>query len=81
MPDALSFAEIDGQYVELLPARTVLSLFGAEGASSGAGNNSAGSSLFSWMSDALSHQVNSAGNGLGGAAGSANAGSGGELGS
>ena len=27
MPDALSFSEIDGQHVELLPARTVLSLF------------------------------------------------------
>ena len=27
MSDALSFAEIDGQHVELLPARTVLSLF------------------------------------------------------
>lgn len=28
MPDALSFAEIDGQYLELLPARTVLSVVG-----------------------------------------------------
>jgi hypothetical protein len=27
MSDTLSFAEIDGQHVELLPARTVLSLF------------------------------------------------------
>jgi hypothetical protein len=27
MYDALSFAEIDGQRVELLPARTVLSMF------------------------------------------------------
>ncbi|HKR49129.1 MAG TPA: hypothetical protein VJT72_06015 [Pseudonocardiaceae bacterium] len=27
MSDALSFVEIDGQHVELLPARTVLSLF------------------------------------------------------
>lgn len=27
MSDALSFADIDGQHVELLPARTVLSLF------------------------------------------------------
>ncbi|HZS21263.1 MAG: hypothetical protein JO296_18785 [Pseudonocardiales bacterium] len=27
MYDALSFAEIDGQHVELLPARTVLSMF------------------------------------------------------
>lgn len=28
MSDALSLAEIDGQHVELLPARTVLSLYG-----------------------------------------------------
>lgn len=28
MSDALSFADIDGQHVELLPARTVLSLYG-----------------------------------------------------
>ncbi len=27
MSDALSFAEFDGQHVELLPARTVLSMF------------------------------------------------------
>jgi hypothetical protein len=27
MSDALSFAEIEGQHVELLPARTVLTLF------------------------------------------------------
>ena len=27
MSDALSFAEMDGQHVELLPARTVLSMF------------------------------------------------------
>ena len=31
MTDALSFVEIDGQHVELLPARTVLSLFTAGG--------------------------------------------------
>jgi hypothetical protein len=33
MSDALSFAEIDGQCVELLPARTVLSMFVADGGS------------------------------------------------
>lgn len=27
MSDAMSFTELDGQHVELLPARTVLSLF------------------------------------------------------
>jgi hypothetical protein len=39
MSDALSFAEIDGQHVELLPARTVLSMFsaGGSGGSSGCG--------------------------------------------
>ncbi|MGH3852380.1 MAG: hypothetical protein ACRDR6_02545 [Pseudonocardiaceae bacterium] len=29
MSDALSFAEIEGQHVELLPARTVMTLFTA----------------------------------------------------
>jgi hypothetical protein len=31
MSDALSFAEIDGQHAELLPARTVLSMFSVDG--------------------------------------------------
>ena len=31
MSDSMSFAEIDGQQVELLPARTVLSLFSLDG--------------------------------------------------
>ena len=31
MPDTLSFAEIDGQHVELLPSRTVVSLFSIDG--------------------------------------------------
>jgi hypothetical protein len=31
MFDALSFSEIDGQHVELLPTRTVMSLFGMGG--------------------------------------------------
>ncbi len=35
MTDALSFAEIDAQHLELLPARTVLSLFTAGGGSEG----------------------------------------------
>ena len=35
MTDALSFAEIDGQHVELLPARTVLSLFSGCGGCDG----------------------------------------------
>jgi len=31
MLDALSFAEVDDQHVELMPARTLLSLFGLAG--------------------------------------------------
>ena len=78
MRDALSFAEIDELAVEPLPARTVLSLVGTSTRGGGnAGNDSGGNALFDMMSDALSHQVNSAGAGVGGAAGSANAGSGG----
>jgi hypothetical protein len=44
MSDALSFAEIDGQHVELLPARTVLSMFSTGGGPRGgdAGNAGAG---------------------------------------
>ena len=71
MPDTLSFAEIDGQHVELLPVRTVLSLFSADGHNGGG--------IFNWLSDALTHQANSAGNGVGGAAGSANGGDAGGL--
>jgi hypothetical protein len=74
MPDALSFAEIDGVPVELLPTRTVLSLFSAGGRGGNAGNDSTGNALFNMMSDALGHQIDSAGTGVGGAGGSANAG-------
>lgn len=74
MRDALSFAKIDGLPVELLPTRTVLSLFSTGGHG---GNDSAGNALFNMMSDALGHQLNSAGAGVGGAGGSANAGHGG----
>jgi hypothetical protein len=43
MSDALSFVEIDGQHVELLPARTVLSMFNAAGPRGGdAGNGGTG---------------------------------------
>jgi hypothetical protein len=43
MFDALSFAEIDRQHVDLLPARTVLSLFstgGSHGGNCNVGNHS-----------------------------------------
>ncbi len=42
MSAALSYVEIDGQHVELLPARTVLSLFstgGGRGGNGGVGGN------------------------------------------
>ncbi len=46
MSDALSFAEIDSQHMELLPARTVLSVFSAgpagDGGQGGAGGDGKG---------------------------------------
>ena len=39
MSDALTFAEIDEQHAELLPPRTVLSLFGAAGGGLGGGGS------------------------------------------
>ncbi len=47
MYEALSFAEIDGQHVELLPARTVMSMFkaccgGGESEGGGGGNAQGG---------------------------------------
>jgi hypothetical protein len=75
MCDALNFAEMDGLSVQLLPARTVLSLFNA-GTHGGdnAGNGGVSNALFNMMSDALGHQIDSAGTGVGGAGGSADAG-------
>jgi hypothetical protein len=43
MSDALSFVEIDGQHVELLPARTVLSLFSVGAPRSDTGSTASGS--------------------------------------
>lgn len=42
MTDALSFSEVDGQQVELLPARTVLSLFNTGGCGDGGGGHDGG---------------------------------------
>ncbi|HEY6421661.1 MAG TPA: hypothetical protein VIY28_00155 [Pseudonocardiaceae bacterium] len=42
MSDAMSFVEIDGQRVEPLPARTVLSLFSAGGGRGGTGRGGLG---------------------------------------
>ena len=46
MIDALSFAEVDRQDVELLPARTVMSLFGMGGEKGGGGNCNVGNGSF-----------------------------------
>jgi hypothetical protein len=87
MSDALSFAEIAGQQVELLPARTVLSLFnlggngnarggnGGTGGNGGAGRGGIGLNVLNI--DAFGDQTNSAGDGNGGAGGDANGGAGG----
>jgi hypothetical protein len=40
MSYALSFSEIDGQHAELLPARTVLSMFAATGSGGGGESHS-----------------------------------------
>lgn len=47
MCDALSFAEVNAQHVELLPARTVLSMFitAEDPSSGGSGGSSPGDSL------------------------------------
>ena len=74
----VSFAEIDGQHVELLPARTVLSLFMAGGGDGGAGgdggNGQGGVGLNVLNINVAGTQTNSAGDGVGGAGGSANGG-------
>jgi hypothetical protein len=74
----VSFAEIDGQHVELLPARTVLSLFMAGGGDGGAGgdggNGQGGVGLNVLNINVAGTQTNSAGDGVGGAGGSADGG-------
>jgi hypothetical protein len=86
MSDALSFAEIDSQRVELLPARTVLSLFntmggsdrGGNGGTGGAGGQGRGGIGVNLLNiDLFGDQTNSAGDGVGGAGGHANGGAGG----
>jgi hypothetical protein len=81
MFDALSFAEIDGQHVELLPARTVMSMFvvkgGGDGGAGGNGGKGAGGVGVNLLDiNVLGDQTNSAGDGVGGAGGSANGGRG-----
>ena len=82
MSDSLSFAEIDGQHVELLPARTVMSMFfvsggggnGGQGGNGGKGSGGLGLNILNIA--VLGDQYNSAGNGYGGNGGSANGGRG-----
>jgi hypothetical protein len=83
MSDAVSFVEIDGQHVELLPARTVMSVFslGKGGGDGGAGGNGGhaqggvGVNLLSGIG-VLGTGVASAGDAVGGDGGSANGGRG-----
>ena len=83
MSDALSFVEIDGQHVELLPARTVMSLLHTGGEGSGRGGNGGagrgGIGVNLLNIDLFGDQVNSAGDGTGGAGGAANGGNSGTL--
>jgi hypothetical protein len=81
MSDALSFVEIDGQHVELLPARTVMSMFraggGGDGGQGGAGGKGTGGIGLNVLNiDVLGDQTNSAADGVGGNGGSANGGRG-----
>jgi hypothetical protein len=84
MSDALSFTEIDGQHVELLPARTVMSMFSTggdceagDGGTGGAGGDAQGGLGINILSGlgVLGKGFASAGDATGGAGGSANGGS------
>jgi hypothetical protein len=90
MSDALSFVEVDSQHVELLPARTVMSLLplndrGGRGGNAGdggkGGQGRGGIGLNILNIDLFGDQINDAGDGVGGAGGSADGGGGGDLGS
>jgi hypothetical protein len=72
MSDSVNFTELDGQHVELLPARTVLSMFITQGADGGnAGNGSNGTGSFGMK--ILGMEIPpGAGNGMGAAGDSAN---------
>jgi hypothetical protein len=87
MSDALTLAEIDAQHVELLPARTVLSLFMTAGGGGARGGNAApggeggparasGLALNLINANLFGDQTNSAGDAFGGAGGKAPAGDG-----
>jgi len=85
MTDVLSFTEIDGQHIELLPARTVLSLTGGiaktggqcggHGGVGGNGGDATGGIGVNLLNIILQpEQFNEAANAYGGAGGSANGG-------
>ena len=86
MSDALSFAEIDGQHAELLPARTVMSMLhaggGCRGGNGGIGGNGGegrGGVGINLLDITLTgDQKNEAANGYGGHGGEANGGNGGK---
>ncbi|MGH3919224.1 MAG: hypothetical protein ACRDRY_00110 [Pseudonocardiaceae bacterium] len=68
MSDALNFAEIDGQHVELLPARTVMSMFSTGGCCGGGdgGDGFGGLGINLLNINVLGGQANVAGSGSGG---------------
>lgn len=70
MSDALSSAELDGQQVELLPARTVLSMFaqGIDGGQASNGTDSIGTTGIKILNIPL---IPGGGNGIGTAGGNA----------
>ncbi len=74
MSDTLSFAEFDEQPVELLPPRTVMSLFGAggRGGTPGAGGQGEPGTGYNERNISTGHQVNIEGKGIDGPSGSAN---------
>jgi hypothetical protein len=81
MSDAVSFVEIDAQHVELLPTRTVMSMFslgGGDGGKGGNGGSAQGGLGINILSGIgiLGTGSASAGDAFGGAGGSANGGRG-----
>ncbi|MGH3825910.1 MAG: hypothetical protein ACRDQX_01850, partial [Pseudonocardiaceae bacterium] len=71
MSDALSFVEVEGQRVELLPARTVMSLFAAGGGTAVGGSGGHGAGGLGVVASVIpvtlfGTQSNSAGDGFGG---------------
>jgi hypothetical protein len=73
MSDTLSFVELAGQHVELLPARTVMSLFGTDGRAGapGAGGQGDPGSGHNESNISTGNQVNTDSKGFPGHSGSA----------